>query len=192
MNEQQKQRALQILRRFEQADPMTRQVDNAAVDMAALLQELIDADTRFRSLVSAAIHGADTDARSVVVDGKSVFFSRDGDGITDTHTLSPCPHCRGSGAAEDCEQPAIVPDWLETTRFLTDVTTAAGLLGHGRRDKGLARRIGDFAHKYRMLAAAPAAQEPDQSEQHLEMVNPPAHHRSRRPQPGQSQRPAQL
>ena len=43
MNNEQKQRALQILRRFEQADPMTRQVDNAAVDMAALLQELIDA-----------------------------------------------------------------------------------------------------------------------------------------------------
>ena len=41
MNEQQKQRALQILRRFEQANPMTRPADNAAVDMAALLQELI-------------------------------------------------------------------------------------------------------------------------------------------------------
>lgn len=54
-------------------------------------------------------------------------------------------------------QPASVPDWLETTRFLTDVTTAAGLLEHGRRDKGLARRIGDFVYKYRMLAAAPAA-----------------------------------
>jgi hypothetical protein len=50
-----------------------------------------------------------------------------------------------------------VPDWLETTRFLTDVTTAAGLLEHGRRDKGLARRIGDFANKYRMIAPAPAA-----------------------------------
>lgn len=65
-------------------------------------------------------------------------------------------------------QSASVPDWLETTRFLTDVTTAAGLLEHGRRDKGLARRIGDFANKYRMLAAAPAAR--DQSEQNLEMV----------------------
>lgn len=52
-----------------------------------------------------------------------------------------------------------VPDWLETTQFLTDVTTAAGLLAYGRRDKGLAQRIGDFAHKYRMLAAAPAAPE---------------------------------
>ena len=52
------------------------------------------------------------------------------------------------------EQPASVPDGLETTRFLTDVTTAAGLLAHGRRDKGLAQRIGDFANKYRMIAAA--------------------------------------
>ena len=43
MNVEQKQRALQMLRRFEQADPMTRQVDNTAVDMAALLHELIDA-----------------------------------------------------------------------------------------------------------------------------------------------------
>ena len=41
MNEQQKQRTLQILRRFEQANPMTRQADNAAVDMASLLRELI-------------------------------------------------------------------------------------------------------------------------------------------------------
>ena len=48
-----------------------------------------------------------------------------------------------------------VPDWLETTQFLTDVTTAAGLLAYGRRDKGLARRISEFAFKYQRLAAAP-------------------------------------
>lgn len=45
MNNEQKQRAMQILRRFEQADPMTRQADNAAVDMAALLRELIEQPT---------------------------------------------------------------------------------------------------------------------------------------------------
>lgn len=55
------------------------------------------------------------------------------------------------------EQAAGVPDWLETTRFLTDVTTAAGLLAYGKRDKGLAKRIGDFAFTHRMLAAAPEA-----------------------------------
>jgi hypothetical protein len=43
MNAEQQQRALQMLRRFEQAAPMSPQVDNAAVDMAALLHELIDA-----------------------------------------------------------------------------------------------------------------------------------------------------
>ena len=42
MNAEQKQRALQVLRSFEQADPITVQSDNAAVDVAALLQELID------------------------------------------------------------------------------------------------------------------------------------------------------
>ena len=43
MNEQQKQRALQMLRRFDLAVPMARQADNAAVAMATLVQELIDA-----------------------------------------------------------------------------------------------------------------------------------------------------
>ena len=43
MNAEQKQRALQMLRRFERAVPMTRQADNAAVAMATLLQELVDA-----------------------------------------------------------------------------------------------------------------------------------------------------
>ena len=104
MNEQQRKRVQEVLRNSTAIE--------AVGEAFALLQELIDADTRFRSLVSAAIHGADTDARSVVVDGKSVFFSRAGDGITDTHTLSPCPHCGGSGAAEDCEQPASVPGEL--------------------------------------------------------------------------------
>ena len=43
MNEEQKQRAAQMLRRFSQANPRTLSADTAAVDMAALLQELIDA-----------------------------------------------------------------------------------------------------------------------------------------------------
>lgn len=43
MNAEQKQRAAQMLRRFSQADPRTLSADNAAVDMTALLQELIDA-----------------------------------------------------------------------------------------------------------------------------------------------------
>lgn len=43
MNAEQKQRAIQMLRRFSQANPRTLHADNAAVDMATLLQELIDA-----------------------------------------------------------------------------------------------------------------------------------------------------
>lgn len=43
MNAEQKQRAMQMLRRFSQANPRTLHADNAAVDMATLLQELIDA-----------------------------------------------------------------------------------------------------------------------------------------------------
>ena len=102
MTPEQKQRAMQMLRRFSQATPMTRTADNAAVAMAALLQELVDADDKFKIGVLAAINAAAPDARHVEVDGQPVFFSKSGDDITDTHTLAPCSHCGGSGAAEDC------------------------------------------------------------------------------------------
>ncbi len=45
MNAEQKQLALQMLRKFERAVPMTRQAENAAVTMAAILQELIEQPT---------------------------------------------------------------------------------------------------------------------------------------------------
>jgi hypothetical protein len=45
MNAEQKQLALQMLRKFEQAVPMTRQAENAAVTMAAILQELTEQPT---------------------------------------------------------------------------------------------------------------------------------------------------
>ena len=45
MNAEQKQRAMQMLRRFSQTTPMTRTADNAAVAMASLLQDLVDAPT---------------------------------------------------------------------------------------------------------------------------------------------------
>ena len=40
-------------------------------------------------------------------------------------------------------------------QFLTDVITAAGLLEHGKRDKGLASRIGKFA--FDAMLASPSA-----------------------------------
>jgi len=38
---------------------------------------------------------------------------------------------------------------VETTRFLTDVLTAAGLLYHGKTDKALAQRLSDGQAKLR-------------------------------------------
>lgn len=42
------------------------------------------------------------------------------------------------------ESPATNCLSVNESRFLTDVITAAGLLSHGKQDKGLARRITDF------------------------------------------------
>lgn len=53
-------------------------------------------------------------------------------------------------------EPSVPDGWRP---FLTDVVTAAGLLAHGKRDKGLADRIGKFAFAA-MLAAAPTPAEP--------------------------------
>ena len=57
-------------------------------------------------------------------------------------------------------------DPVAYSQFLTDVVTAAGLLEHGRRDKGLAQRIADYAFSARSnlytAAPAPQAQEPAQ------------------------------
>lgn len=41
------------------------------------------------------------------------------------------------------------------SQFLSDVTTAAGLLEHGKRDKVLAQRIGDRAWELRMRVLGP-------------------------------------
>jgi len=63
----------------------------------------------------------------------------------------PCEECdaedalyaSGKKAAKDA-----VFD-VETTQFLTDVLTAAGLLYHGKTDKALAQRISDGQAKLR-------------------------------------------
>lgn len=51
--------------------------------------------------------------------------------------------------------PSVPDGWRP---FLTDVITAAGLLEHGKRDKGLAGRIGKFA--FAAMRAAPTPAEP--------------------------------
>lgn len=50
-------------------------------------------------------------------------------------------HAMTDTRAPAADAPRLQPD-ITTLRFLTDVTTAAGLLAHGKRDKGLAERIG--------------------------------------------------
>lgn len=42
-----------------------------------------------------------------------------------------------------------------TLQFLSDVVTAAGLLRHGKTDKGLADRINDGAQRLRIIAVTP-------------------------------------
>ena len=51
--------------------------------------------------------------------------------------------------------PSVPDGWRP---FLTDVVTAAGLLEHGKRDNGLAGRIGKFA--FDAMRAAPTPAEP--------------------------------
>ncbi|HWW69681.1 MAG TPA: hypothetical protein VN089_07065 [Duganella sp.] len=62
-----------------------------------------------------------------------------------------------ASATQPVQQPAAVVGLsVEMSQFLTDVTTAAGLLSHGRQDKGLADRIGRAAFSLR-TAPVPAA-----------------------------------
>ena len=49
--------------------------------------------------------------------------------------------------------PSVPDGWRQ---FLTDVITAAGLLKYGKRDKGLAGRIGKFAFDAMRAATTPA------------------------------------
>lgn len=61
----------------------------------------------------------------------------------------PCEECEAedtlyaSGVASGKKEAKDKLFDVETTQFLTDVLTAAGLLYHGKTDKGLAQRISD-------------------------------------------------
>lgn len=55
------------------------------------------------------------------------------------------------------KQSPAVPETVSKTwisQFCTDVTTAAGLLNYGKRDKGLAKRISDDATRLRLSVIA--------------------------------------
>ena len=135
MNAEQRQRASQLVK--------SRSEEEAVGEAFALLQELIDAPEP--KPVAWIMQNRLTQACYVYATEQPA----DPNHIqVPVYTAPPAPEPEPS-----------VPDWLETTQFLTDVTTAAGLLAYGRRDKGLARRISEFAFKYQRLAAAPAAPE---------------------------------
>jgi hypothetical protein len=100
----------------QRAAAFVQQIENrgTTIDMAgivAFLRDVADAPGK----ISDRIRQAGADERYVDVDGLPVFFSRAGDDVTDTHTLTPCPHCGGSGTAEDCEQPSSKPYLLTWT-----------------------------------------------------------------------------
>lgn len=67
----------------------------------------------------------------------------------------PCEECEAEEAlfasgVESGERSAKAALFdVETTQFLTDVLTAAGLLYHGKTDKALAQRISDGQAKLR-------------------------------------------
>ena len=137
MNAEQRQRASQLVR---------SQTEEEAIGEAfAMLQELIDTPEPEPVGEAVDFNGW----RIVRWTGKESSFPLG----TKFYTAPPAKNQSEQHLEMVNPQPASVPDWLETTRFLTDVTTAAGLLEHGRRDKGLAQRIGDFVYKYRMLEA---------------------------------------
>lgn len=67
----------------------------------------------------------------------------------------PCEECEAedalfaSGVAAGKKSAKAALFDVETTQFLTDVLTAAGLLYHGKTDKALAQRISDGQSKLR-------------------------------------------
>ena len=54
-------------------------------------------------------------------------------------------------------------------QFLTDVVTAAGLLAHGKRDKGLSERISKESFEMRRIAAPPPSK-PDVNQELVEAL----------------------
>lgn len=128
MNAEQKQRALTALGMWRSNNDGSLREYQAAELMASLLQEIIDAP-------DAEPFG---------------YFKAEPFGWTD------CAETDEGAIAlyEHPPAPSVPAGWRQ---FLTDVITAAGLLKYGKRDKGLADRIGSFAFDA-MRAAAPPPQ----------------------------------
>ena len=94
MTPEQKQRAMQMLRRFSQTTPMTRTADNAAVAMAALLQDLVDAPEPEPVARVTGVYGGHTtvapiDAAQVLRVGMALYTAPPAPSVPDGWKLVP-------------------------------------------------------------------------------------------------------
>ena len=136
MTPEQKQRAQAAITKWWATDS-NKAVLSTGYEMAGVLQELVDAP---EAEPVARVTGYYAGYLSIATVDGSVLPAG-----TALYAAPPAPSV-----------PSVPDGWRP---FLTDVITAAGLLGHGKRDKGLAERIGSFAFDA-MPAAAPTPAEP--------------------------------
>lgn len=133
MNAEQKQRAADLLSAW-RATAYALHGDR----MADLLQELVDAPEVLAATNPSQISSSAEPVMCPGCEGLPV------------NSNNPCAVCGKKAPA-----PRVPDGWRP---FLTDVITAAGLLEHGKRDKGLAGRIGKFA--FDAMRATPTPAEP--------------------------------
>ena len=169
MNAEQKQRAMQMLRRFSQANPRTLHADNAAVDMAALLHELSDAPKEFESLTR------NEDGTVSLKPGFKAVACTDQEALPATNPSQINSSAEPFGYFK--AEPFGWTDCAETDDGAIALYTAPS------EPKPVARVTGYYAGYLsiatvdgRVLPAGTAlyAAPPHQSEHHLEMVNTPA------------------
>ena len=112
MTPEQKQRAMQMLRRFSQTTPMTRTADNAAVAMAALLQDLVDAPEPEPVARVTGVYGGHTtvapiDAAQVLRVGMALYTAPPATDQSEQH-LGMVP----ADVARDAERWQMLPAFL--------------------------------------------------------------------------------
>ena len=141
MNEEQKKRADELVSEWN-----THYPEYVADRMAALLQELIDAPepkpvARVTGYYGGYLSIATVDGR-VLPTGTALYLA-----------VAAPPHQSEHHLEMVNTQAPSVPDGWRS--FLTDVIASAGLLAYGKRDKGLASRIGKFAFDAMLSAQQP-------------------------------------
>ena len=139
MNADQKKRAKELI---DVTKTYRLDAEECAMQMAALLQELVEAP---EAEPFAVIH---LDGSFVHVEFKQTIA-----GTGKFEVYAAPPHQSEHHLEMVNTQAPSVPDGWRS--FLTDVIASAGLLAHGKRDKGLASRIGKFAFDAILSAQQP-------------------------------------